>query len=328
MTESPSTTRRGIARRPLLGLALLGTLASRARAAEDLSAVLDPSATVETLYDEGEWCEGPVWAPSLGGLIFSDVRRNRMMLIREGGRAEVFREPSNNANGNATDTEGRLVTCEHRTSRIVRRETDGAITVLADRYDGGRLNAPNDVVVARDGAIWFTDPTYGIDQAEEGKPRPTEQKGRFVFRLAPDGTLAVATDRFVQPNGLAFSPEERVLYICESGTREGATGEIRAFDVAGGQLSNERVFAAVPKGVPDGVKVDTEGRVYAGTGDGVRIWSAEGRAVGHIPTEGPCANLAFGGPDGRRLFLCAGKRVLAVETKVRGAAFGSRGSRP
>ena len=328
MTESPSLTRRGIGRRPLLGLALFGALASRARAADDLSAVLDPSARVETLYDEGEWCEGPVWAPSLGGLIFSDVRRNRMMLIREGGRADVFREPSNNANGNTLDTQGRLVTCEHRTSRIVRRETDGAITVLADRYDGGRLNAPNDVVVARDGAIWFTDPTYGIDQPEEGKPRPSEQKGRFVFRLTPNGSLAVATDRFVQPNGLAFSPDERILYICESGTREGAAGEIRAFDVADGQLSNERVFATVSKGVPDGVKVDTDGRVYAGTGDGVRIWSADGRPGGHIPTEGPCANIAFGGPDGRQLFLCAGKRVLAVETKVRGAATGSGGSRP
>lgn len=320
MTGSPSSPRRGIGRRPLLALALLGALAPRARAADDLSAVLDPSAEVDTLYDEGEWCEGPVWAPALGGLVFSDVRRNRMMLIREGARAEIFREPSNNANGNAVDGEGRLITCEHRTSRVVRREADGGITVLAERYDGGRLNSPNDVVVARDGAIWFTDPTFGIDQAEEGKPRASEQKGRCVFRLAPDGGLAVATDRFAQPNGLAFSPDERILYVCETGIHEGAPSEIRAFDVSEGRLTNERDFARVSKGVPDGVKVDTDGRVYAGTGDGVRIWTAEGSPVGHIPTEGPCANIAFGGPDGRRLFLCAGKRVLAVETKVRGAA--------
>ena len=320
MTGSLASRRRGIGRRPLLGLVLLAPLASKARAADDLSAVLDPSAKVETLYDGGEWCEGPVWAPALGGLVFSDVRRNRMMLLREGGRAEVFREPSNNANGNAVDAQGRLITCEHRTSRVVRRETDGAITVLADRYDGGRLNSPNDVVVARDGAIWFTDPTYGIEQAEEGKPRPSEQKGRHVFRLAPDGGLAVATDRFVQPNGLAFSPDEQVLYVCESGVHQGAPSEIRAFTVADGRLTNERVFASVSSGVPDGVKVDTEGRVYAGTGDGVRIWAPDGRPLGHIPTDGPCANLAFGGPDVRRLFLCAGKRVLAVETKVRGAA--------
>ncbi len=320
MTGSLASPRRGIGRRPLLGLALLATLAPKARAADDLSAVLDPSAKVETLYDAGEWCEGPVWAPALGGLVFSDVRRNRMMLIREGGRAEVFREPSNNANGNAVDAQGRLITCEHRTSRVVRREADGAITVLAERYDGGRLNAPNDVVVTRDGAIWFTDPTYGIEQAEEGRPRPSEQKGRHVFRLAPDGTLTAVTDRFVQPNGLAFSPDERILYISESGVHQGAPREIRAFDVADGRLSNERVFAAVPTGVPDGVKVDTDGRVYTGTGDGVRIWAADGRPVGHIPTEGPCANIAFGGADGRRLFLCAGRRVLAVGTKVRGAA--------
>ena len=319
MTESLPVLCRGLPRRPLLGLALLTALAPHVRAADPLSAMLDPAARVETLYDEGEWCEGPVWVPALGGLVFSDVRRNRMMLIREDGRAEVFREPSNNANGNTLDAEGRLITCEHRTSRVVRRETDGAITVLAERYDGGRLNSPNDAVVARDGAIWFTDPTYGIDQAEEGIPRPSEQKGRFVFRRAPDGSLTVATGRFVQPNGLAFSPDERILYVSESGTREGVAGQIRAFDVSDGQLSNERVFATVSKGVPDGLKVDTGGRVYAGTGDGVRIWSADGRLVGHIPTEGPCANIAFGGPDGRRLFLCAGKRVLAVETKVRGA---------
>lgn len=320
MTGSPASPLRGIGRRPLLGLALIGALAPRARAGDELSAVLDPSAKVQTLYDEGEWCEGPVWTPALGGLVFSDVRRNRMMLIRDGSRAEVFREPSNNANGNAVDGQGRLVTCEHRTARVVRREADGAITVLAERYDGGRLNSPNDVVVARDGAIWFTDPTFGIEQAEEGEPRASEQKGRFVFRLASDGGLAVATDRFVQPNGLAFSPDERVLYVSESGIQQGAPSEIRAFDVAGGRLTNERVFAKVSKGVPDGVKVDTDGRVYAGTGDGVRIWTAEGRPVGHIPTEGPCANIAFGGSDGRRLFLCAGRRVLAVETKVRGAA--------
>lgn len=319
MTGSLASPRRGIGRRPFLGLALLATLAPKARA-DDLAAVLDPSAKVETLYDGGEWCEGPVWAPALGGLVFSDVRRNRMMLIREGGRAEVFREPSDNANGNAVDGEGRLITCEHRTSRVVRRETDGALTVLAERYDGGRLNSPNDVVVARDGAVWFSDPTFGIEQEKEGQPRPSEQKGRFVFRLAPDGGLAVATDRFVQPNGLAFSPDERILYVCEAGIHQGAPSEIRAFDVADGRLTNARIFAAISKGVPDGVKVDIDGRVYAGTGDGVRIWAPDGRPVGHIPTEGPCANIAFGGADGRRLFLCAGRRVLAVETKVRGAA--------
>lgn len=320
MPESLPRLCRGVPRRPLLGLALLAVFAPRARAANTLSAVLDPAARVETLYDGGTWCEGPVWVPALSGLVFSDVRRNRMMLIREGGRAEVFREPSNNANGNTLDAQGRLITCEHRTSRVVRRETDGSLTVLADRYAGGRLNSPNDVVVARDGAFWFTDPSYGIDQAEEGEPRPSEQNGRFVFRLAPGGSLAVVTDRFVQPNGLAFSPDERILYVSESANREGAPGEIRAFDVSDERLSNERVFVTVPNGVPDGIKVDADGRVYAGTGDGVRIWSAEGRPVGHIPTEGPCANIAFGGPDGRRLFVCAGKRVLAVETKVRGAA--------
>ena len=321
MTIASPAPRHGIPRRPLLGLALLGAFNSRARAADGLADVLDPSTRVERLYEAGEWCEGPVWAPALGGLVFSDVRRNRMRLIRTDGRVETFREPSNNTNGNTLDREGRLITCEHRTARVVRREADGAMTVLAERFEGGRLNSPNDVVAARDGALWFTDPSYGIDQAAEGEPRASEQRGRYVYRLPPEGGLTAVARNFKQPNGLAFSPDERILYVCESGgPQEGAASEIRAFDVSGGALSGGRVFATVPEGVPDGVKVDTDGRVYAGTGDGVRIWSADGRPLGHIPTEGPCANIAFGGPNGRRLFLCAGRRVLAVETKVRGAA--------
>lgn len=320
MTIASPAPRHGIPRRPLLGLALLGAFNSRARAADGLADVLDPSTRVERLYEAGEWCEGPVWAPALGGLVFSDVRRNRMRLIRTDGRVETFREPSNNTNGNTLDREGRLITCEHRTARVVRREADGAMTVLAERFEGGRLNSPNDVVAARDGALWFTDPSYGIDQAAEGEPRASEQRGRYVYRLPPEGGLTAVARNFKQPNGLAFSPDERILYVCESGgPQEGAASEIRAFDVSGGALSGGRVFATVPEGVPDGVKVDTDGRVYAGTGDGVRIWAADGRFLGRIPTEGPCANIAFGGPDGRRLFICAGKRVLAVETKARGA---------
>lgn len=320
MTNASPAPRRGIPRRPILGLALLGAVIPGARAADGLAAVLDPSKRVETLYEAGEWCEGPVWAPTLGGLVFSDVRRNRMMLIRADGRVETFREPSNNANGNTLDREGRLVTCEHRTGWVVRREADGAMTVLAERFEGGRLNSPNDVVAARDGALWFTDPSYGIDQAAEGEPRASEQRGRYVYRLAPEGGLTPVARNFKQPNGLAFSPDERILYVSESGgPQEGAASEIRAFDVSGGTLSGGRVFATVPEGVPDGVKVDTEGRVYAGTGDGVRIWAPDGLFLGRIPTQGPCANVAFGGPDGRRLFICAGTRVLAVETKARGA---------
>lgn len=310
---------RGLTRRPLLGLALLAPFA--ARAGNALSAVIDPDARVETLYAAGQWCEGPVWIPALNSLVFSDVRRNRMIRIPDGGSPERFRDPSENANGNTLDAQGRLITCQHRTGRVVRWEADGTFTVLAERFGTGRLNSPNDVVVARDGAVWFTDPTFGISDPSEGEPRSTEQAGSFVYRLAPDGALtAVATD-FHEPNGLAFSPDERILYVAETGKAPDGSmpRTIRAFDVSDGRLSNGRVFARLEAGVPDGLKVDTDGRVYAGTGDGVRIWTADGTLLGRIPTEGPCANIAFGGPDGRRLYICAGPKVLAVETRVRGA---------
>ncbi|WP_232631160.1 SMP-30/gluconolactonase/LRE family protein [Methylobacterium sp. Leaf118] len=318
MTDSARSS-RGLTRRPLLGLALLAPVA--AQAGEGLASVLAPGARVETLYGEGAWCEGPVWVPALNSLVFSDVRRNRMLRLPEGGRPEVFRAPSANANGNTLDREGRLVTCEHRTGQVVRREGDGRLTVLAERFEGRRLNSPNDVVVARDGAVWFTDPTFGIVSAEEGEPRPSEQAGSFVYRCDPDGGLAIVTRAFRQPNGLAFSPDERRLYVSEAGAALDATvpREIRAFDVADGRLTGERVFARIESGVPDGIRVDTEGRVYCGAGEGVRIWNPDGAFLGLIPTEGPCANIAFGGPDGRRLYICAGPRVLAVETRMRGA---------
>ncbi|KQT53648.1 gluconolactonase [Methylobacterium sp. Leaf456] len=292
-----------------------------ARAADGLAAILAPDAEVRTLYSDGEWCEGPVWVPSLSSLVFSDVRRNRMMRIPDGGTPVVFRDPSENANGNTIDGQGRLITCQHRTGRVVRQESNGSFTVLAERYRGGRLNSPNDAIVAGDGAVWFTDPTYGITQAAEGAPRPSEQAGSFVYRLAPDGTLAAVATDFHQPNGLAFSPDGRILYVAESGgAPDGSMPRtIRALDVAGGNLSNGRVFARLESGVPDGLKTDTDGRLYSGTGEGVRVWSPDGTLLGRIPTEGPCANIAFGGPDGRRLYICAGPKVLAVETRVRGA---------
>jgi gluconolactonase len=310
---------RGLTRRPLLGLSLLAPFA--ARAADELAAILAPGAHVRTLYADGEWCEGPVWVPALNSLVFSDVRRNRMIRIPDDGAPVTFRVPSDNANGNTLDAQGRLITCQHRTGRVVRQDADGSFTVLAERYRNGRLNSPNDAVVAGDGAVWFTDPTYGITQASEGEPRPSEQAGSFVYRLAPDGTLAAAATDFHQPNGLAFSPDRRVLYVAESGIAPDGSKPrtIRAFDVSGGGLTNGRVFARLEAGVPDGLKTDTDGRVYAGTGDGVRVWSPDGALLGLIPTEGPCANIAFGGPDGRRLYICAGPKVLAVETRVRGA---------
>ncbi|GJE54145.1 MULTISPECIES: SMP-30/gluconolactonase/LRE family protein [Methylobacterium] len=315
-------------RRALLGAGLLTLLprplrAEAPAASDGLAEVLAPGARVETLYEGGRWCEGPVWVKRLGGLVVSDVRSNRMLLVTESG-TRTFREPSANANGNALDGEGRLITCEHRNRRVVREEPDGRLTVLAESFEGQPLNSPNDVVVARDGAVWFTDPTYGIDNPEEGITRSSEQRARFVFRLDPGGRLDAVADGFVQPNGLAFSPDGRVLYVGESSGSQnpGGRSEIRAFDVGdGGRLTRERVFSTVVDGVPDGLRIDAQGRVFAGTGSGARVWRPDGTPLGTIPTPGPCANIAFGGPDGRRLFLCAGPSVLAVNLKVRGAGF-------
>lgn len=327
-SEAPHS-RAILDRRGLLAGALLAALPGFPRGdsadliaeSDEFASIVDPAARIEALYQGGLWCEGPVWVPRLDGLVFSDVRNNRMLLLREGRPAEIFREPSANANGNALDARGRLITCEHRNRRVVRQEPDGSFTVLADRHLGRRLNSPNDVAVTRDGAIWFTDPTYGIDSSEEGIASPSEQTGRFVYRLDPSGRFAVAADGFVQPNGLAFSPNEETLYISdtESAMTPAGRREIRAFAVAGdGRLSKERVFATLEHGVPDGLALDEAGRLYAGVEGGVRIWRPDSQPVGRIAIPGPCANLAFGGRDGRRLYLCCGARVFGVTLKVRG----------
>ena len=287
-----------------------------------MSAVVAAGARLVTLYDHGRWCEGPVWSRTLASLIFSDVRANRIERLEPAGDVSSWRDPSGYANGNALDRHGRLVTCEHLGRRVVRQESDGRLTVLADRFEGRPLNAPNDVVVASDGGIWFTDPTFGLELPEEGRQSIPQQRGRFVFRIDPAGSLEVVADGFEEPNGLAFSPDEAVLYVSDTSAALNPEGkrEIRAFDVVGGRrLKGERLFASVPSGVPDGLKVDVDGRVYAATDAGARIWSPDGTPVGLIATPGTCGNLAFGGANGRRLHLCNGTHVHGIDLKVQGA---------
>lgn len=290
-----------------------------------LAGLVDPAAVARIVYASGRWCEGPVWSPADGGLVFSDVRADRLICLRADRSAEVLRDPSNNGNGNALDRQGRLLSCEHRGRALVRREAGGRWTVLADRHEGRRLNSPNDVAVSADGAIWFTDPVFGITQPDEGLQAEPEQRARNVFRLGADGRLTVASDSFDQPNGIAFSPDFRTLYVSEAGAAldpDGGGREIRAFDVADdGRLRRERVFARLGTGVPDGLKTDETGCVHAATADGIRIWSAAGEAVGAIRTASVCGNLAFGGADGRTLFICNGANVLALPMRVRGAAW-------
>lgn len=306
--------------------AIAGFAAAPALAAgqRGIEGVVGDGARLRRVFSGGRWCEGPVWDRRTSSLVFSDVRSNLLLRLGENGDATPIRAPSNFSNGNGFDREGRLVTCEHLTRRIVRQEFDGRLTVLADQYRGRRLNAPNDLAVAPDGAVWFTDPTFGLTQPEEGRTAPSEQPGRFVFRLDPDGSLAVVADGFEQPNGIVFSPDRRTLYVSDTSGGDGHEGrrEVRAFDVVGGRrLARERVFATVASGVPDGLTVDAAGRLFAATDQGATVWDRTGALLGHIAAPTTCGNLAFGERDGRRLFLCAGECIYAIDLETRGAAW-------
>lgn len=282
-----------------------------------------PIAAVEKLHDGCRWAEGPVWFGDGGYLVWSDVAENRMLRWVPGLGVSVFRAPSNNANGNTRDRQGRLVTCEHLTRRVTRTEPDGSITTLADRHDGRRLNSPNDVVVKSDGSIWFTDPTYGILSDYEGARAEPEQGGCHVYRVDPiTGGVAIAADDFAKPNGLAFSPDEKILYIADSGRSHDENGphHIRAFDVGeGARLSNGRVFAEIEHGVPDGFRVDAGGNLWTSAQDGVICYSAEGDRLGRIRLPEMVSNLTFGGPKRNRLFITATSSVYAVYVSANGA---------
>lgn len=289
------------------------------------SAVVDPDARLRTVFTGGRWCEGPCFARDLGGLVFSDVRANRMMVIGEDDEVRTFRDPSNNANGNVLDGQGRLVTCEHRGRRVVRRETDGRLTVLAEAFDGKPLNSPNDAALGPDGTIWFTDPVFGITVPDEGIMAEPAQSARRVYRIDPSGQVQAMTEAMGQPNGIVFSPDGRTLYVTETSaalTNSEGARTILAFSVTGSRtLPPPRVFATLDEGVADGLDVDEAGRLYAACFDGVRVFDPGGTLLGRIATATAAANLAFGGPDGRRLLICAGSTVHAIDLKVRGFRF-------
>ena len=272
------------------------------------------SARLEEIVTGLRWAEGPVWFADLGCLLFSDIPNQRIMRWSEGGTATVFRQPSNFANGHTRDRQGRLVSCEHGTRRVTRTEIDGSLTVLADSYQGKRLNSPNDVVVSSDGAVWFTDPSYGIMSDYEGYRAEQEQAKRNVFRIDPAGELRVVADDFRQPNGLAFSPDETVLYVADSAFSHNpfAPRHIRAFDVAGGVLSGDREFAAIDQGLPDGIRVDWQGNVWSSAGDGVHCFGADGVRLGKIRVPQVVSNLCFGGARKNKLYITATTSVYSV----------------
>ena len=224
-----------------------------------------PIAEVEELYSDCRWAEGPVWFNEHSTLVWSDIPNRRLLRWIEGHGVSVFRTETNFINGNTRDRQGRLVSCEHGGRRVIRTEPDGSITVIIDSYDGRKLNSPNDVVVSSDGTIWFTDPNYGIMSDYEGYRANMEQKGCYVYKVSPDtGAVQVVADDFIKPNGLAFSEDEKILYIADSGRSHDPDGphHIRSFDVSGeNTLSNSRVFCEVEPGIPDGFRVDIYGNV-------------------------------------------------------------------
>jgi gluconolactonase len=284
------------------------------------------NAAIERVATGYRWAEGPVYFRDGGYLLWSDIPNNRMMRWSEDdGHVSVFRSPSNYANGNTRDREGRLITCEHDTRRVTRTEHDGRITVLIDTFEGKKLNAPNDAVVTQDGAIWFTDPGYGILGNYEGH-RDTLELPPQVYRLDPRGGRAtVAAGGFGRPNGIALSPDERRLYVIDTGMPTGGSN-MRVFDIAGERLTNDRVFIAnFGTGITDGVRTDMEGNVWCSMGwgnpqeDGVRCYTSTGDLIGKIHLPETCANLCFGGQKKNRLFMTASTSVYAVYVEAVGA---------
>jgi gluconolactonase len=280
------------------------------------------------LWTGAAWAEGPVWFRDGDFLLFSDIPNNRMLrfvpdLSGLGGTVSVFRRPSNNTNGHTRDLEGRLISCEHGGRRVSRTEHDGRVTVIADRYMGKRLNSPNDVVVKSDGTIWFTDPPYGILTDLEGWQGEQEYGGCHVFRFDPrKGELEVAADDFVKPNGIAFSPDEKILYIADTGASHDPDGprHIRAFDVdESGRLTRPRVFATCDVGLFDGFRCDTEGRIWTSAGDGVHCFAPDGTLLGKILVPEVVANVCFGGLKKNRLYICGTTSLYAIYTHVNGA---------
>lgn len=287
------------------------------------------NAAVERLYTGARWAEGPVWFGDGRYLLFSDIPNNRILRwLEDTGEVSVFRSPSNNSNGNYRDREGRLLTCEHDSRRVTRTEHDGSITVLMDHFQGKPLNAPNDLTVHSDGAIWFTDPGYGIMNNYEGHKAAFELPAN-VYRLDPKTREAtVVANDMDKPNGVCFSPDEKRLYIVDTGTPKhpGDPHPIRVYDVEDRvRLKNGRMFANLAPGSSDGIRCDVDGNVWSAAGwgsegfNGVHVFAPDGKLIGKIHLPESCANLCFGGAKKNRLFMAASQSLYAVYVNAEGA---------
>ncbi len=285
--------------------------------------LMQPNAWLERLFVGCRWAEGPVWFADSQTLVWSDIPNDRMLQWADGLGARVFRQPANFANGNTRDHAGRLITCEHGTRRLTRTEIDGSVAVLAERWQGKRLNSPNDVTLKSDGTLWFTDPPYGIMNDYEGHPGESEIGAAYVYRLDPaSGALDVVADDFVRPNGICFAPDEQTLYVSDTSISHDPEGNrhIRAFEVVDGRrLARGGVFAVVEPGCSDGFRCDHLGNVWTSAGDGVHCYAPDGALLGKVLVPEPVSNVCFGGPNRNRLFITATTSLYAVFLGVRGA---------
>jgi gluconolactonase len=284
--------------------------------------LVNGSAQLETLYTNCRWAEGPVWFGDGGYLLWSDIPNDRILRWIPGLGVSEFRNPAGNTNGHTRDREGRLISCSHGNRRVERTEHDGSITVLATQHEGKPLNSPNDVVVKSDGTIWFTDPAYGIESDYEGHKSPQEQPGCYVYRIDPgNGTLVAVITDMDRPNGLAFSPDESILYVADSAASFSSDRphHIRAYKVgADNKLSGGNVLAVINPGIPDGFRLDTNGNIWTSAGDGVHILSPSGVMIGKIHTPKTPANVCWGGEKNNWLFICATDSVHLLHTMANG----------
>ncbi len=284
-----------------------------------------PNVRLEKLHGGMRWAEGPVYFIDSDTLLWSDIPNNRIMQWADGLGARIWRQDSRNSNGNTRDRQGRLITCEHGARRVTRTEIDGSITILADRFEGKRLNSPNDAVVKSDHSIWFTDPPYGILSAYEGERTESEIGACNVYRLDPaNGALSIVAGDFDKPNGIAFSPDESKLCIADTGISHRSDGahHIRVFDVVDGtRLANGRVLADITPGCADGFRIDTDGNIWTSAGDGVHCLTPEGMLLGKIKVPEVVANLCFGGPKRNRLFITATTSLYSIFVAASGVSW-------
>jgi len=292
---------------------------------DEFQRILGPSPELRLLASGLKFAEGVCWVQRAGYLIVSDFPNNRIMKWSEQGGLSVFRQPSARANGNTVDIEGRVISCLTETRSVAREEQDGSLTTLANRYRSGRLTSPNDVICKSDGSVWFTDPDYGflcpVDFGHGDKP---EQDRNRVYRVVPEtGEITAVSEDFDKPNGLAFSPDESVLYVGDTGRTHGEfrPHQLIAFDVVNNaaSLANPRVFAVIEPWVPDGFRVDVDGNIYVTAGDGIQVFNPKGEMLGKILTPEVAANCSFGMSDNQTLFIGATSSIWSIRLNTAGA---------